>query len=119
MDRRRELCLDQPKPPLDARLRTLRRNRRSLRPSRNDSAHAQTLDKAKPLLMNLFFLDRLLMSAARPRAVRVTATELDLIGVSGCALSTMFEPQLLSKTSNNSTKCETEYIPHESTGQYH
>jgi transposase len=39
---------------------TLRRNRRSLRPSRNDSAHAQTLDKAKPLLMNLFFLDRLL-----------------------------------------------------------
>jgi hypothetical protein len=59
MGRRTELCLDQPKPPTDARLRTLRRNRRSLRPSRNDPAHAQTLDKAKPLLMNPFFLDRL------------------------------------------------------------
>src|ERR1700730_9348276 len=72
MDRRTELCLDQPKPPVDARLRTLRRNRRSLRPSRNDSAHAQTLDKAKPLLMNLFFLDRLLMQKNQSfeRAVR-------------------------------------------------
>jgi transposase len=37
-----------------------KRNRRSLYPSRNDPAHAQTLDKAKPLLMNPFFLDRLL-----------------------------------------------------------
>jgi transposase len=34
--------------------------RRCFRPSRHDPPHAQTLDQAKPLLMNPFFLDRLL-----------------------------------------------------------
>jgi hypothetical protein len=36
-----ELCLDQPKPPTDARLRTLRRNRRSLCPPRDDPPQAR------------------------------------------------------------------------------
>jgi hypothetical protein len=52
-------CLDQPKSPSGARLRTLRDNRRRLRPPRNDPSHAQTLDQAKPLFMNPFFVDRL------------------------------------------------------------
>src|SRR6476469_10209678 len=60
MDRRAHIRLDQPQPPPGARLRTLRRNRRRLRPPRNDPHHAQTLDQTKPLLMNPFFLDRLL-----------------------------------------------------------
>jgi len=34
-------------------------DRRCLRSSRHDPPHAQTLDQAKPLLMNQFFLDRL------------------------------------------------------------
>ncbi len=59
MGRRADLRLDQPKPPPDARLRTLCRNRRSLRPPRYDPPPAQTPDQAKPLLMNSFFLDRL------------------------------------------------------------
>ena len=60
MDRRTHLRMDQPQPPSDARLRALRKNRRRLRPPRHDPHHAQTLDQTKPLLMNPFFLDRLL-----------------------------------------------------------
>jgi hypothetical protein len=60
MDRRAELRLDQPQSTLDAPLRTLRQNRCRLRAARHDPPHAQTFDQAKPLLMNPFFLDRLL-----------------------------------------------------------
>lgn len=46
--RRTQLCLDQPKPPPDARLRTLRRNRRSLRRPRYDPPQAESLTKPSP-----------------------------------------------------------------------
>jgi hypothetical protein len=54
-----QLNLDQPQSTPDPRFRALREDRRSLRQARNDPPHAQTLDQAKPLLMNPFFLDRL------------------------------------------------------------
>ena len=42
---------------------SLRQNSRRFRPSRHDPPHAQMLDQAKPLLVNPFFLDRLLGTA--------------------------------------------------------
>lgn len=59
MDRRADIRLDQPKPPSRTRLRTLRGNRRRLCSPRHDPHHAQTLDKAKPLITIPFFLHRL------------------------------------------------------------
>jgi site-specific DNA recombinase len=59
---RAQLRLDQPQSPPDPRFRTLRKDRRRFRAPRHDPHHAQTPDQAKPLLMNPFFLDRLLDS---------------------------------------------------------
>jgi transposase len=59
LGRRTNLRLDQPLPAPDARLRTLRENRRSLLPSRHDPPHAQALDPRNPLRMTQVFLDRL------------------------------------------------------------
>ena len=64
---RAQLRLDQPQSPFDPRFRTLRKDRRRIRAARHDPPHAQTPDQAKPLLMNLFFLDRL--SARRHQRV--------------------------------------------------
>ncbi len=62
-----ELRMDQPQSTFGARFRTLCTNRRRIRAPRHDPSHAQTPDKAKPLLTKPFFLDRLseFLSGAR------------------------------------------------------
>ena len=56
VDRGENLRLDQPQPAPRPRLRALCQNRRRLRPPRHDPHHAQALDTAKSLLMNLNLL---------------------------------------------------------------
>jgi len=78
-----------------ARARELRKGRRSLslcrlgrniRSPRYDPPHAQLLDQAKPLLMNPFFLDRLLEKA------QCQSLTMELIRASNMA--PRFKPQL-------------------------
>src|SRR6516164_7412702 len=60
MDRREDVRLDQPQPPAGPRFRTLRHNRRRIRPPRHDPHHAQASCCCKRLVMNPNFPDGLL-----------------------------------------------------------
>jgi hypothetical protein len=82
MDRRTDRRLDQ----LQSQARaTLRYNCRQFRAPRNDPHYAQTTDQTDPLLLNLFFLDRLFGGEVKRQttAIRIYC----LIGYARCVLA--------------------------------